>query len=101
MVHIYVVAGTVQQRATSKPKGFKQKYTADDITLLSKMDEHYDTPSGAVIKKLCERAHSVFNDTDYENIANISVSHLYNLRGSTDYQNNEEALIKQSLDLSE
>ena len=86
LIHQYVVAGTVQQRVTSKPKGFKQKYTADDITLLAKMDERYDTPSGAVIKKLCERAHSVFNDMDYENIANISVSHLYNLRGSPSYK---------------
>jgi len=61
----------VQQRDAKKPKGFKQKYTTDDMTLLAKMDERYDTPSGVVIKKLCERAHSVFNDTDYENIANI------------------------------
>jgi hypothetical protein len=50
------------------------------------MDERYDTPSEAVIKQLCERAYSVFNDKDYENIAKISVSHLYNLRSSTDYQ---------------
>ena len=50
------------------------------------MDERYDTPSGAVIKKLCERAFSVFDETEYENIANISVSHLYNIRSSSDYQ---------------
>lgn len=50
------------------------------------MDERHHTPSGAVIKKLCERACSVFNETEYENIATISVSHIYNLRGSCGYQ---------------
>jgi hypothetical protein len=44
-------------------------------------------PSGGVVKKLCERAYSIFDEVQYKNIANISVSHLYNLRGSTGYQN--------------
>ena len=86
LIRQYVTAGTVQQRELKIRKGFKQKYTADDLALLVKMDERYSTPSGAVIKKLCERAYTVFNDKDYENIAKISVSHLYNLRGSTGYK---------------
>jgi len=28
----------------------------------------------------------IFNETEYENIASISVSHLYNLRSSSGYQ---------------
>ncbi|MEO1886929.1 MAG: hypothetical protein ABGX72_06115 [Methyloprofundus sp.] len=51
------------------------------------MDECYDTPSGAVVKNLCERAYSIFNEVQYKNIGHISVSHLYHLRGSTGYQN--------------
>ena len=86
LIHQYLRSGVIQQRAPHKPAGFKQKYTATDITLLAKMDERYDTPSGAVIKKLCERAFSIFDETEYENIAHISVSHLYNIRGSTSYQ---------------
>ncbi len=58
------------------------------------MDERYDTPSGAVIKKLCERACTVFDETDYENIATISVSHLYNLRGSSGYQKQRRSFDK-------
>ena len=50
------------------------------------MDERYDTPSGAVIKKFCERACTLFGQTEYQNIAQISVSHLYNLRASKGYQ---------------
>ncbi|WP_087870413.1 hypothetical protein [Bathymodiolus platifrons methanotrophic gill symbiont] len=86
LIQQYLKAGVVQQRGTNKPPGFKRKYTATDIALLAEMDERYNTPSGAVIKKLCERAYSIFDETQYKNIANISVSHLYNLRGSTGYQ---------------
>ncbi len=50
------------------------------------MNERYDTPSGAIIKKLCERACVLFDQKDYQNIAQISVSHLYNLRTSKSYQ---------------
>jgi hypothetical protein len=28
--------------------------------LLAEMGERYDTPSGGVVKKLCERAYSIF-----------------------------------------
>jgi hypothetical protein len=94
LIHQYLKAGIVQQRAPHKPPGFKQKYTSSDIVLLAEMDERYHTPSGAVIKKLCERAYSVFNETEYENIASISVSHLYNLRGSNDYQNQRRTFEK-------
>ncbi len=51
LIHQYLRAGVIQQRTPHKPAGFKQKYTATDIALLAKMDERYDTPSGAVIKK--------------------------------------------------
>jgi transposase InsO family protein len=50
------------------------------------MDEQHDTPCGQAVKKLCERANQIYDETRYENLANISVSHLYNLRASTSYQ---------------
>jgi hypothetical protein len=86
LVKQYLNAGVVQYRRPRKPPGFKQKYSDVDITLLAEMDERYDTPSGAIIKKLCERACALFGQKDYENIAQISVSHLYNLRASKGYQ---------------
>ena len=49
------------------------------------MDERHDTPSGPAVKKLCERALLVFGQTEYERLAQISVSHLYNLRKSVPY----------------
>ncbi len=44
------------------------------------------TLSGPATKKLMARAYEVFGDPRYERMAGISVSHLYNLRGSKQYQ---------------
>jgi transposase InsO family protein len=49
------------------------------------MDELHGTLSGPAIKKLCERAYQLFGQQEYERLAGISVSHLYNLRKSAPY----------------
>ncbi len=65
--------------------GFKKRFTEKDIRLLAAMDERHETPCGQAIKKLCERAHQVYHEDQYANLASISVSHLYNLRKSVTY----------------
>lgn len=67
--------------------GFKKKYTKEDINLLAKTDELHLVRSGAAIKKICERASSVYKQQEYTRLSTISVSHLYNLRKSKVYQN--------------
>ena len=71
-----------QQRAN----GFSAFYTAEDHLLLAQMNQRHDTPSGMMIKKLCERAYHLFDDIAYERLTKISVSHIYNLRQSPSYQ---------------
>jgi len=66
--------------------GFERVYTAVDIQLLAQLDQLHDTPNGFRVKKLCERAYCDFKDQDYERLSHISVSHIYNLRGSSDYK---------------
>lgn len=66
--------------------GFIRRYTREDILLLAKTDEYHQTLSGATTKKLFERGYLVFKDIAYERLANISVSHIYNLRKSICYQ---------------
>ena len=63
-------------------RGFTRRYTKGDIRLLAAMDERHNTPNGLTLKKLCERAYAVFGQAEYERLAGISVSHLYNLRQS-------------------
>ena len=86
LINRYQTAGVVQRCPSPLSHRFARKYTAEDIRLLAEMDARYATPSGGVIKKLCERALTLFGQTDYESLAGISVSHLYNLRASPAYQ---------------
>jgi len=81
----YRDTGYIKHRHVCVEK-FRTKYTRDDIVLIVKMDELYDTPCGHTIKKLCERAYIVFNDTRFEQLSQISVSHFYNLRKSKTYK---------------
>ena len=60
----YRKTGRIRRRQRTV-SGFKQKYTEQDICLLAAMDERHDTPCGAAVKKLCERACEVFGQTEY------------------------------------
>jgi transposase InsO family protein len=73
------------QRRQRTVAGFKTRYTAEDVRLLAAMDRLHDTPCGPKVKKLCERACTLFGQTEYAALASISVSHLYNLRHSKPY----------------
>lgn len=84
LIQQYRNTGTLK-RCQRTVAGFRQRYTREDIHLLAAMDERHDTPCGHAVKMLCERAYRVFGDTDYAQLAGISVSHLYNLRKSVPY----------------
>lgn len=73
------------ERKQRTVKSFSQKYTVQDKLLLAGLDERHGTLSGPATKKLCERAYTIFGECEYERIATISISHLYNLRQSTLY----------------
>src|SRR4030066_2521001 len=79
LIKQYRQSGSLQRRQRTV-QGFARRYTAADIGLLAAMDERHDTACGPAVKKLGERACTVFGETDYEHLAAISVSHLYNLR---------------------
>jgi hypothetical protein len=55
------------------------------VALLAEMDERHGTLSGPATKKLMERAFTIYGEERYGNLFRISVSHLYNLRGSKEY----------------
>jgi hypothetical protein len=74
------------QRVAPK-NGFTCHYTVVDVALLAEMDVLHNTLTGPATKKLMERAFQVFGDVRFERLADISVSHLYNLRGNKPYQN--------------
>ncbi|MCP4257383.1 MAG: transposase family protein [Planctomycetes bacterium] len=73
------------ERKQRTVKSFSQKYTVQDKLLLAALDERHGTLSGPATKKLCERAYTIFGECEYERLATVSISHLYNLRQSTTY----------------
>ena len=93
LIRQYVSTGTVKVKR-ARQNGFKRTYSEADIRLLASMDERHGQPSGAVLKKLCERAFERFGQVEYQQLANISVAHLCNLRASTTYQRQRCTLTK-------
>ena len=73
------------ERRYCTANGFSRKYTLDDLSLLIALDKLHDTLSGPATKKLCERAYHIYDQEEYKNLSEISVSHLYNLRHSAGY----------------
>ena len=86
LVRRYRQEGTRSTRHGPPQHGFRRRFTATDVALLADRDALHSTVSGPATKKLMERAFLVFKDARFERLAGISVSHLYNLRGGTQYQ---------------
>ena len=93
LIRQYVKTGSITVKSAHK-NGFKRTYSEADIRLLARMDERHGQPSGAVLKKLCERAYDRFGQIEYQRLAGISVAHLYNLRASKTYQRQRNTLTK-------
>jgi len=81
----YKTSGRITWRPC-RSHGFFRQYSQKDILLLVKTDVQHDTPCGHTVKKLCERAYHVFGEIEYQQLAKISASHVYNLRASSGYQ---------------
>ena len=64
---------------------FKTIYTTNDVARLIEMDNAHGRLSGSATKKLFERAYTLFHDERFVRLKDISVSHLYNLRGRRQY----------------
>ncbi|MFW0860158.1 MAG: integrase catalytic domain-containing protein [Dehalococcoidia bacterium] len=64
---------------------FPKKYTLSDIGLLARTDELHGCLSGPATKRVMEREYEVYGHIEFENISQISIAHLYNLRKSNVY----------------
>jgi hypothetical protein len=77
---------SLRLRDRASPTSFARKYTALDVALLAELDSLHDTLSGPATKVLAQRAYRQFGDLRYARLREISVSHLYSLRGSDTYR---------------
>jgi len=84
LVARYLKTGKLH-KASYQRHSFPRRYTREDIRLLARTDELHGTLSGPATKKILERQFRVFAQPEYERLASLSVSHLYNLRHHTVY----------------
>lgn len=75
---------------------FPKKYTPDDVALLAKTDLVHSRLSGPATKRIMAREHNVFSHREYVRLKDISVSHLYNLRGRKQYLSKTKFFTKTS-----
>jgi transposase InsO family protein len=66
---------------------FPTLYRPEDIALLAGVDRVHERLSGPATRRILQREYEQFGNPQYERLAQISVSHLYNLRASARYRN--------------
>ena len=73
-----------QQRQAKPPyrRHFPRRYTAEDIGLRAAVDAAHEDLSGPAVRRILEREYQIFGKAEHERVAEISVSHIYNLRCS-------------------
>lgn len=79
-------------RAPSAP--FARIYGAADVALLVEMDRAHENTCGPAVVHLLRRAFEVYGDERFKRLAALSVSHLYNLRKSNEYQRQRVSFTK-------
>lgn len=65
---------------------FPRIYTPEDIALIAEVDNAESRRTGGAVKKTLSDMYRVYGDKRFERLSHISVSHLYNLRGTRIYQ---------------
>ena len=86
LVRRYLDCTTLTKRYRSPTHGFARKFSPADIALLAETDALHGTLSGPATKQIMQRAYTLYADTRYQHLADLSVSHLYNLRAQASYQ---------------
>lgn len=80
------------EKVNNNKNGFKRKYDSEDIALLIKTDVAHKTRCGRVTSEHLKREFFVFGKDEYANIANISPSHIYNIRNKSRQYATSEAI---------
>ena len=77
--------GVIAPRA-SRRRRFPRRYTSDDIARLAAVDAAHEGLSAPAIRRILERECKVYGKTEYQRLAAISPSHIYNLRRTRAYR---------------
>jgi hypothetical protein len=80
----WMIHRCIAKKPPQRPSFFR-RYTASDIALLARVDAAHGEPSGPALRHLFGRELGVFGNQQFERLAAISVSHIYNLRNGEAY----------------
>lgn len=86
----YKKRGTLKLREYRRCS-FEKIYTKADVELLVSVDNAHKRLSGPATKKILKDEYCLFGRIGFERLKNISVSHLYRLRGTPRYR--ERAIV--------
>lgn len=65
---------------------FATRYTETDVGLLAEVDRAHERLNGLSTRRILQREYQEFGRKEYERLAGISASHIYNLRRSPAYR---------------
>lgn len=88
LIREYLKRATLKKDRSIKTKRncFGKIYTKTDIELLARVDNAHERLSGPATVKILISECGAYGKTEYDNLKNISVSHLYRLRASDRYR---------------
>ena len=81
----YKASGVVRERSYRRNR-YSHTYTVADIKLLAEVDEAHETLAGPATQKILYRGLHDYGEQQYERLAKLSSSHIYNLRKSRLYR---------------
>jgi transposase InsO family protein len=85
LIRSYVQTGRVEAKP-GRRRRFPSKYTEQDIGLLAEVDRAHERLSGPATRCILKREYEEFGKPEFARLAEISASHLYNLRHSLRYR---------------
>lgn len=85
LIQMYIETGSVELRGYRRHE-FASKYTDGDVRLLAAVDRAHERLSGPATCCILRREYERFGKPEYVRLAQISVSHLYNLRNGPLYR---------------
>ena len=77
--------GRIAVRAAQRHR-FPCRYTRQDIALLAAVDTAHEGLSGPAVRRIVQREYRVFGKAEFQRLAQISASHIYNLRRAGAYR---------------
>ncbi|MCB9834834.1 transposase family protein [Candidatus Nomurabacteria bacterium] len=85
LINQYIKSGTVKLAPRKLGQNFKQVYTNSDIRLLARFDQLNEFMSGPATVMMLHDEYYLHRQEAYQKLANISSSHIYNLRNTNTY----------------